>query len=148
MMNRILTQILAAMMALNLVACGQPAMSNNAPENTEAVVEEIDIEEAKDMAAATLPGGWRQAEDPQITEEMNEVFEKALEGLLGVNYSPVALVSEQVVNGKNYCFLSEATVVYPGAEAGYSLVYINVDAEGKISLNEIVSLNAAEAVAE
>ncbi len=108
-----------------------------------------EITEIRDFGVETgiseMDGAWRQAEDPTITEDLEEIFRKAVEGLLGVDYTPAALVATQVVNGTNYCFLCEAAVVYPGAETGYKLVYVWQDSEGNVTLGEIVDL-AAEAV--
>ena len=109
--------LLALLLVLGLVACGQP--------NT-------------DHADITLPGGWQRAESREITEEQRAVFDKAMEGLLGVNYEPVALEGTQVVAGMNYCFLCNSTVVYPGAETEQVLVYIYEDLDGNASVTEIV----------
>ena len=92
------------------------------------------------ISGETLAGGWAQAESPVVTDELKDVFEKGLEGLLGVDYTPVALVSSQVVAGMNYCFLCEATVVYPGAETSYALVFLYKDLQGSVEITDIVSL--------
>ena len=107
---------------------------------------QLRITEVQDFAAETnlsgapLPGGWAQAESPVVTDELQAVFEKALEGLLGVEYVPVALVSSQVVAGMNYCFLCESTVVYPGAETTYALVCVYKDLQGNAEITDIVVL--------
>ena len=36
-----------------------------------------------------LMGGWTVAQDPTITPELKAVFDKGMEGLIGVNYVPV-----------------------------------------------------------
>ena len=105
------------------------------------------IREAKAFETETnlsdeeMTGGWTQPESPEMTEEAQAAFEKAMETLVGVDYVPVALLSEQVVAGMNYCILCEATVVYPGAETNYALVYIYEDTDGNAEISEIISLN-------
>ena len=84
-------------------------------------------------------GGWSDAESPEITAELKALFDRATEGLLGVNYAPVALLSTQVVNGTNYCILCESTVVYPGAETAYAFVYLSKDLEDNAKVAEIVN---------
>ena len=37
-----------------------------------------------------LSGGWTPSADPAVTEELQAVFDKGLEGLVGVGYTPVA----------------------------------------------------------
>ena len=77
--------------------------------------------------------------EPEITAELKALFDRATEGLLGVNYAPVALLSTQVVNGTNYCILCESTVVYPGAETAYAFLYLSKDLEGNAKVAEIVN---------
>lgn len=91
-----------------------------------------------------LAGGWRQAEDPTVTEDLAAIFAAATEELLGVDYTPAALLGTQVVNGTNYCFLCEAAVVAPDAAAEYKLVYVNQDSAGNVTLDEVVDLVPAE----
>ncbi|MBR7188877.1 MAG: hypothetical protein IKD53_10020, partial [Clostridia bacterium] len=55
---------------------------------------------------APLAGGWTPAADPAVTEDMKEMFDRALEGLLGVDYVPVAYLGSQVVAGTNHCILA------------------------------------------
>ncbi len=86
-----------------------------------------------------LAGGWAQPDSPELTEEAKAVFDKALEGFTGVNYVPVALAATQVVAGINYCIVCESTVVYPGAETGYSLVYVYGALDGSAEVLEIVN---------
>ncbi len=91
-------------------------------------------------AAENLAGGWSVADDNRITENNKALFDKAVEGLLGVNYEPVAYLGSQVVAGVNHCFLCRATVVYPGAVPTLALVYIYEDLQGGLSILQILDL--------
>lgn len=75
-------------------------------------------------------GAWQEADSPVLTEEVKAAFEKATEGFVGVDYVPVAFLSQQVVAGTNYRILCEATTVYPGAEMHYAVVDVYVSPEG------------------
>ena len=75
-------------------------------------------------------GAWQEADAPVLTEEVKAAFEKATEGFVGVDYVPVAFLSQQVVAGTNYRILCEATTVYPGAEMHYAVVNVYVSPEG------------------
>jgi len=86
---------------------------------------------------ADLSGGWSQAESPEVTDEIKELCDKAFEKLVGVGYSPVALLSTQVVAGTNYCILCESTIVYPGAETTYAFVTLYKDLEGNVEVLDI-----------
>ena len=115
-MKKALVLILALLLLLALTACGQKE------------------EEAK-------VGGWTLTEDAKLTEEAQSAFDKAMEGLVGVNYSPVALLGTQLVSGTNFCFLCEAAVVYPDAQPYYAVVMVYQDLQGKAGVKNIVALD-------
>lgn len=93
--------------------------------NVDDALCETDLVDDKEMT-----GGWQEAQSPAMTDEAKAAFEKATEGLLCVDYVPVALLSTQVVAGTNYRILCEATTVYPGAEMHYAVVNVYVSPEG------------------
>lgn len=95
-------------------------------------------------AAGKLLGGWTLAEDLTLTEAAQSAFDKATEGLLGVNYTPLALLGTQLVSGTNYCILCRAAVVYPGAEPYYAVVSVHEDLQGEAELLHIAPLDLAE----
>ena len=82
-------------------------------------------------------GGWETAEDGEITTELQELFDKAMEELEGVNYTPVKLLETQVVSGTNYKFLCDATVVSPDAETKQMIVTIYQDLQGNVEILDI-----------
>ena len=93
---------------------------------------------------ARLMGGWNATESPEIPEEVTEVFHKAFDGFVGVDYEPVAYLGYQIVAGKNHCLLCQARVVYPDAEPYYALVYLYEDLSGNGEIKNIVPLDLAE----
>ena len=99
------------------------------------------IDTGRPTNIADLSGGWYQAESPEITEEIEGLCTKAFEKLTGVNYKPVALLSEQVVAGMNYCILCESTIVYPGADTTFAFVYLYKDLEGNVEVLDIWNCN-------
>ena len=88
-------------------------------------------------AEGMLAGGWQAAEDPAVTEELQAIFDKGLEGLVGVNYVPVAYLGSQVVAGTNHAFLCQGTVVAPDAVPAWKIVYLYQDLEGNVSVLDI-----------
>ena len=88
-----------------------------------------------------LSGGWTPSADPAVTEDLQAVFDKGLEGLVGVRYTPVAYLGSQVVAGTNQAFLCQATVVYPGAEPYYTIVYLYEDLQGNVTILNIAELD-------
>jgi hypothetical protein len=59
----------------------------------------------------TLFGGWTSYHTP--TPEDLQIFKKAINGLLGVNYNPIT-VSTLAVKGTDYRFKCAATVILSG----------------------------------
>ncbi|MBQ3374347.1 MAG: hypothetical protein IJG40_14585 [Oscillospiraceae bacterium] len=88
-------------------------------------------------AESPLVGGWTAPDSPEITPELQELFDKATEGLLGVNYTPVALIGTQLVSGMNYCFLCEAKAVIPDAVPYYVNVTVYRDLQGNAKVTDI-----------
>lgn len=115
-MRRVFAIILALIMLLSLTACGQKK------------------EEAK-------VGGWTLTEDAALSEAAQGAFDKAMESLVGVHYTPLALLGTQLVSGTNYCLLCEAAVVYPDAQPYYAIVTVYQDLQGKAEVKNIVSLD-------
>ncbi len=90
-----------------------------------------------------LAGGWQVSENPEIPEELSELFQDTMARLMGVSYEPVAFLGSQLVAGKNYCFLARASLVYPGSIPYYTVVSIYEDLQGNTSVLGITDLDIA-----
>ena len=88
-----------------------------------------------------LMGGWSYAEAPEVTEEIQTRLDKALEGLVGAAYVPVANLGEQVVAGLNRCLLCQVTPVVPDAKPHYALVYVYEKLDGGAELVDVIDLD-------
>ena len=88
-----------------------------------------------------LSGGWTPAADPTVTDDLKALFDKGLNGLLGVNYAPVCYLGSQVVAGANHAFLCQATVVYPNAQPYFVIVYLYEDLQGNVSILNIADFD-------
>ncbi|WP_336981144.1 MULTISPECIES: hypothetical protein [unclassified Cedecea] len=85
-----------------------------------------------------LPGGWT-AYHP-LTAQDRKVFEKALNGHLGVDYEPQK-VKTQVVAGTNYRFLCEASV--PPSTAVWEAIveiYAPLPGQGAPHITQIIRI--------
>ena len=101
------------------------------------------VAKSTDANGEILPGAWvNWAADPlDIPENVKAAFDKALEGLVGHTYEPIAILGTQVVSGMNYCLLCKTTVVTPDAPVSYTLVYIYEALDGTaeiLSIQDIV----------
>ena len=106
-------------------------------EDLEGNAEVLDIEMMEGSGEGALLGGWQAAEDGTITEELQEIFDKAAEGLVGVSYTPIELLETQIVSGTNYRFLCESRVVAPNAEAKQVIVTVYRDLNGNASITDV-----------
>lgn len=97
---------------------------------------------AAEAPAGTLTGGWESAaaEAGKLPEEAQAAFDKAMEGLVGASYTPVALLSTQLVAGKNYCILCQISPVVPNPVPTWALVYIYADLEGNARITNVYEL--------
>ncbi|MHB2138336.1 hypothetical protein ACX64L_10350 [Pseudomonas monsensis] len=80
-----------------------------------------------------LVGGWTPYH--KLTPKDQEIFKAALEGFVGVSYTPEE-VSTQVVNGTNYRYQTKATL--PGSQDSWqSIVEIYAPINGKPHITHI-----------
>ena len=88
-----------------------------------------------------LAGGWTYAEDPAVTEEVRDLLRRAVTGLVGTTYEPVAYLGSQVVAGRNHALLVQTRAVYPGATAAYTILYLYEALDGTVSILDLVPLD-------
>lgn len=122
--GKIMKNITSKLIALGLtgaLAVGSFTACSKAKETTAGTTGDTAVETIKGDKKA---GGWSISQDTKITDAKLKIFNKAIEGLTGVSYEPVAYLGSQVVAGTNHCFLCKSTVIYPGATNRYTLVYI------------------------
>ena len=135
-MKKILTLLLTLLMAFTLVGCGskqEEVIKEETIEQTQEVVEPIKEE-------PELVGGFIDVEDGTLTDELKDIFTKALEGLLGASYEPVELVATQVVAGTNYKFLANGTKTTNPITKGTYYVTVYEDLQGNVSLLDIETI--------
>ena len=109
-------------------------------EDTDGNVSILDIADFANADGEALAGGWFASDDIALPEEVKEAYDKAMEGLVGVDYEPVAFLESQVVAGMNYRILCKSTVVYPGAETGYAIVTVYRALDGSAEVTDIADV--------
>jgi len=89
-----------------------------------------------------ITGGWENIshEAEELPEDAQKAFDKATENLDGAEYTPVALLSTQLVAGMNYCILCQITPVVPNPEPSWALVYIYADLKGNAEIMNVYEL--------
>ena len=127
MKKMILSVLCLALLAAALAGCGV----QKAPEAQEAPVN------------SPIAGGWAINEEDVSMEanpEAKAALEKALEGLTGAGYEPIACLGTQVVAGTNYCILCRITPVAPNAASHFGLVYVYQALDGTAKLLDVQDL--------
>ena len=132
MRKKILLLLLVLGMAVSLFAC---AAANNTAEDDPA------------DAPANPPtgGGWSTGDPTVPTDEQKAVLEKALEGMVGVDYEPVLYLGSQIVAGRNHRFLCKAQVVSPDAPQTWAIVQVYEDLEHNAEVTSVVDLTEEQA---
>ena len=106
------------------------------------------VSKSIDYKAEELSGGWTAVapERPSALEDANdhEVFTKAIEGLAGVAYAPVAVVAKQVVAGTNYAILSLGKTSTNPSHDYLFLLTIYKDLEGNVKLSNVAYIDLAD----
>ena len=97
---------------------------------------------AAGAGAERTTGGWENvpSEAVQLPENAQAAFNKALEKLVGAKYTPVALLSTQIVAGTNYCILCQISPVVPDPVPTWALVYIYADLQGNAEIMNVYEL--------
>lgn len=81
-----------------------------------------------------ITGGWEMAESPVMTAEEKGTFEKAVKSSKRKEeLNPVAILTEQVVAGENYCYFGTTD------NGAYVFVYIYEDLDGNAKITDVVN---------
>ena len=100
-------------------------------------------ENVQEPGEEQLAGGWQNSESPEITAELRAVFDKALDGFVGVGYEPIAYLGRQIVAGTNHAFFCRAQVIYPNSLPYFAIVFIYEDLDGKAEITDIASMTVS-----
>ena len=134
------TSMAAVVLSCATVASALSGSGENNNEATKPAETQPALVTSVDEAAATPAEAQLQAENKlyglYIDGELVGVttnkaaLEKALEGMVGASYEPVACLGTQVVAGTNYCYLAVSDTGFP------ELVYLYADLEGNVSVSD------------
>lgn len=144
MKNKKLAGMLAALAATAaLLGACVAAPSTPAPaENTPAQSEQSAAQEAQ----PAVVGGWTvndQIVTKLLPDDSEAIFQKAMEGYVGVGYEPAALLATQVVAGTNYLYLCKGTTVTAQPVTSWYLVTVYNDLEGNAQITQAQELDLA-----
>lgn len=124
----------ALALSLSLAGCGaKPVADETSTEaNTEAT-EVVGGYTVSDEAAATT-----------LTDDERAAFDAAIDGLVGVTYTPVSTLATQVVAGTNYAFLCKGEVADAQGTTGWYVLVVYEDLSGKAELTSAEQIDLAD----
>ena len=95
---------------------------------------------------AMLVGGWTINKEftGQLTEEEEEIFQKAETTLAGGAYTPVAVIATQLVAGTNYAYLCLGAPEDDSQAAGWYIVALYRDLKGDVTTMSIRSIDLGD----
>ena len=99
-----------------------------------------------DNIIGSLDGGWAfyNVSVNNLSSSEKAVFDKALEGFVGVTLEPRDVIATQTVAGTNYAFLCTAVPVIPHAEYDWVIVKVYADLSGKATIESIKAIDASD----
>lgn len=129
---------------------------NDLENNESSVTEVVDfyLSSYLDSDGETTPeglmGGWQDNENlpNMLNDKAKVMFTKATEGLLGVNYSPVAVLATQVVAGVNYAILATGKTVTANPVNHLYVIKIYEDLQGNAEITNICGIDLSSFIAK
>ena len=112
------------------MGCGAKKAEAQSACETQSTAEDTNENSDKEY----ICGEFTLSDDTEVKDEIKELMEKALADSTGVNYDPIAYLGSQVVAGTNHAILCKATIVYQNTTPYYTIMYINEDLDGNVSI--------------
>lgn len=90
-----------------------------------------------------VPGGWTDDISPVLTDEVKTAVETVSKAAEGAEYTPVALLAQQLVAGMNYSVLCEVKTSADALES-YCILHIYAALDGSAEITDVYSFVSAE----
>lgn len=147
-MKKTLALILTAAMGVTALGACSNTTETSVPETQAETVAETTAEQTEATAAettaaeteATAAETTAAAFDPTITSDLQNLFDTGMEGLVGVNYTPVYYMGIPSDDPLGNTFLCMATAVVPDAEPYWALVTME-DVGSEVTITEIKTID-------
>ena len=106
------------------------------------VMDEAEDEAETEYNPDMLAGGWENVpcEAILLPEDSQAAFDDAVSSIEDATYTPVALLSTQLVAGTNYCILCQISNGEQSPEPVWALVYIHADLQGNAEILNVYEL--------
>lgn len=149
-MKKALSLILTAAIGVSCIAaCSKEPAESETSASEQTTVEETEAttaqtaETAETTAAETTETTAETTAAPaaastDVTPELGELFDQALDGFVGVGYTPEFYLGNFDDNGSTvHCFLCESTVVTADPVSYWSFVFVTDDGAGNVGIGKV-----------
>ena len=139
-MKKALSLVLTAAIGVScLAACSkEPAETEtSAAETTVEETQTAETTEAPETTAAETTEASETAADTEVTPELNDLFEQALQGFVGVGYTPEFYLGSFDNGDTIHCFLCESTTITANPVSYWSFVFVLDDGAGNVSIAKV-----------
>ena len=129
-MKKALSLVLTAAIGVSCLAACSKAPAETETSAAETTVEETQTSETTEAAETT-------AADTEVTPELNDLFEQALQGFVGVGYTPEFYLGSFDNGDTIHCFLCESTTITANPVSYWSFVFVLDDGAGNVSIAKV-----------
>ena len=137
---------LALLAGVMLAGCTKTAVTE--PETSPEATEETTVETTTETTEenAMIAGGWtvNDSYNALLADDEEKIFEQAMEGLVGVGYTPIQVIATQLVSGTNYAYLATGTTVTAEPQTNYYVVVVYENLQGEVSITTINQIDIAD----
>lgn len=137
--------MIVSFVGMLLVGCTQGTSANTPTEQPSTPAPEK-TEEPSTPATQEVVGGWEATDMyvSRLSKEQQETFDKALEGLVGVGYTPIQVLAVQLVSGTNLAYLAVGETVTATPEKNYYVITVYADLNGGAELTNIHKIDSSD----
>ena len=141
---------LALLAGVMLAGCTKTAVTE--PETSPEATEETTVETTTETTEenAMIAGGWtvNDSYNVLLADDEEKIFEQAMEGLVGVGYTPIQVIATQLVSGTNYAYLASGTTVTANPETNYYVIVIYNSLDGNVEITSIKQIEIPDVKAK
>ncbi len=93
-----------------------------------------------------IVGGWEIAEVARqdLAENERQIFDKAMESVVGEDYEAVCVLATQLVSGTNYAYLARGTTVTAEPVSNFCIIKVYEDLKGNVELTSIADIELGD----
>lgn len=148
-MKKALSLILTAAIGVScLAACSKEPAESETSASEQTTVEQTETTAAETTAAPETTAAETTetiaettqaaaAVNTDVTPELNELFDQALDGFTGVGYTPEFYLGSFDNGDTVHCFLCESTTVTADPVSYWSFVFITDDGAGNVGIGKV-----------